>query len=604
MGPLISSSPARATSKATIRARWRASLAVLVLASSLAVGAVPGWVAPAFAQTSAARPVSRPVVQPLPGQGGRLNAALGRLGRNPRDVEALIDAGGAAIDMGDTEAAVGFFKRADQVVPGNPRVLAGLASATVRNNDPVAAIALFDQAEKAGARAAMLAGDRGLAYDLVGDNAQAQRHYRLALANGANAEVTRRLALSQAIAGDQSGAEATLLPLLQMQDKAGWRTRAFVLAILGKPDEAVTVAKSLLPPDLATAISPYLRYMPRLTRAQQAAAANFGAFPRASEIGVDDPRIAALAPPDAPGSRVAGADQLLVPGGEPLGRKPLGRKPPGEGDEARPSRAPRDRGSRAAALAARAAPPEPVPARQAGAPAELPAERPPVAAAPSAATTTRPPVAAPASPTAVPAFPDLARITEPGRVPPPPPAPAPPAAPPPATPPPAAPPPAAPPPAAPPPATPPPRISLSEAFSDLGKPAVATVPAPGAVDITRIAPAGRKPPQLARPAPTAAPPKAPPPTHPSRIWVQLGIGRDKQALAWGWRRLARQVPDLFRGWPAFVSDSGPSNRMLAGPFGSEAAASAFVAQLERARVVGPFVWVSPAGQVVDSLDLR
>ena len=78
----------------------------------------------------AAGSVSQPVVQKLPGVDGvTLNAALARLGRNPRDVEALIDAGNAALAMGDVDAATGFYRRADQVAPGNPRVKAGLAGA-------------------------------------------------------------------------------------------------------------------------------------------------------------------------------------------------------------------------------------------------------------------------------------------------------------------------------------------------------------------------------------------------------------------------------------------------------------------------------------------
>ncbi|MEO6094061.1 MAG: SPOR domain-containing protein [Novosphingobium sp.] len=532
----------------------------MALAIADGFAAKAGWIAPAFAQTSAARRLpGLASEQPPPGRGAaRLDAALGRLGRDPRDLEALIDAGGAAIEMGDIEAAIGFFNRADQVVPRNARVLAGLARARARSNDPVAAIALFEQARKAGASESMLAGDRGLAYDLVGDNARAQSDYRLALANGTDAEVVRRLALSQAIAGDQNAAEATLLPLLQLQDKAGWRTRAFVLAILGQPDQAVTVARSLLPPDLATAIAPYLRYMPRLTRAQQAAAANFGAFPRASEIGIDDPRIASISLPARPGARSPGADGQLVPSGEPLGRR---LRAAGEEPGAREQRG---RDAKAAALAARAAPPEPLPTRQAGAPAELTASRAPIVADAQVATSRAAPTPAPGERS----VPGLSRIAEPGRTP------------------------------APLAAAPALRISLSEAFSDLGKPGPAAR-APGAVDITRVAPASTKPAQLARTAP-----KPPPPTHPSRIWVQLGIGRDKPALGWDWRRLARQAPDSFKGRRPFVSDSGPSNRMLAGPFGSEAEASAFVAELEKARVVGPFIWVSPAGQVVDSLEER
>ncbi|MCC6827464.1 MAG: tetratricopeptide repeat protein [Novosphingobium sp.] len=274
---------------------------------------------PVAAQTGGS--VSQPVVQRIPGSGGvTLNAALARLGRNPRDVEALIDAGNAALAMGDVDAATGFYRRADQVAPGNPRVKAGLAGAMVRNGDPFGAIPLFDEAERAGALDSVLAADRGLAYDLVGDNASAQRYYRQALASGSNDDASLRLALSQAISGDRKGADATLAPMLQRQDKAAWRTRAFALAILGQPDEAVSIARTVLPGTLADGIAPYLRYMPRLTRAQQAAAANFGAFPLPSEIGRDDPRVAQFAPAGTRRPALASADSGLVPKGEPLGR--------------------------------------------------------------------------------------------------------------------------------------------------------------------------------------------------------------------------------------------------------------------------------------------
>src|SRR5205085_5995291 len=128
-----------------------------------------------------------------------------------------------------------------------------------------------------------------------GDNARAQRDYYVVLAAGPDPVVSRRLALSQAMAGDVRGAEQTLLPLLQKQDLAAYRTRAFALAIAGRGEEAVQIAETMLPATLSGRMSPYLRYMPRLTRAQQAAAANLGAFPAAGEIGRDDPALAAYA---------------------------------------------------------------------------------------------------------------------------------------------------------------------------------------------------------------------------------------------------------------------------------------------------------------------
>lgn len=137
------------------------------------------------------------------------------------------------------------------------------------------------------------------------------------------------------------------------------------------------------------------------------------------------------------------------------------------------------------------------------------------------------------------------------------------------------------------------RQTLAEAFSDLGRPAADATPASGAVDIRRIRPA-REP----GPGAAAAPPA---PVHPSRIWAQLATGRDKNALAFDFRRMVREAEVPFRNRRPFVSAWGQTNRLLTGPFETEAAANAFLAQLRRAGIDGAFVWTSPAGQVVDAL---
>ena len=101
--------------------RGKAILApvLILLAGALAAPAVQG----------------QAVVQPLPRASASqaLNAALVRLGHDPRDLDALIDAGKAALGMGDIDAAVGFFARADQLSPDNMRVKGGLAGALVRS---------------------------------------------------------------------------------------------------------------------------------------------------------------------------------------------------------------------------------------------------------------------------------------------------------------------------------------------------------------------------------------------------------------------------------------------------------------------------------------
>lgn len=536
----------------------------------------------------------------------------------------MVSAGGAAKAMGDHEAAIGFYRRALQVAPKDVRVKAGLAGALVQSGDPYAAIPLFEQAEAGGAKIASLAADKGLAYDLVGDPASAQRYYRVVLANGENAEVRRRLAISQAISGDRKAMETTLAPLLQQQDKAAWRSRAFALAILGKIEESTKITDTILPKSIAQGISPFLSYMPRLTAGQQAAAANLGRFPRASEIGRDDPRNAQVARTAVSGARVATIDRSLIPQGTALGRavatteSERAAKP-----EAKPAaKAPKTQ---------RVAPPEPRPERtvlgEAG-PTSPPAPAVPAASgslpnassAPSPTIVPRaaslaPAASAPATPAAVPQAPaqpapapremgfsepprsvlgtgpapgfDLATLpsavlaaSEGRRL---------------------------------------PASSVAEAFGDLGLPVIEAAPASGAVDIRAIRPAKVEVPAKAEAnapgsksgvkvqrggkaqAAKAAPPKPVPPSHPSRIWVQIGVGQNKAAMEYDWRKLARKYPDVFRNRKANVSDMGRTNRMLIGPFASMKEANAFLAALKKVDIPGPHVWTSPAGQVVDAL---
>jgi Flp pilus assembly protein TadD len=564
---------------------------------------------------------SQPVIQSdapagLNSDSINLNAALTRLGRNPRDGQALIDAGQAALAIGDVDAAVGFFNRADQVTPGNSTVKLGLARALVRKGNPFDAIPLFEVAERSGPLGTAAALDRGLAYDLVADNASAQRSYRQALAAGPSDEATRRLAISLAITGDKRGSATTLSPLLTRQDKGAWRARAFALAILGQADEAISIVNGTLPASLASGIAPYMRYMPRLTPAQQAAAANFGQFPRASEIGQDDPRIARYATTGSRRTALASADGGLIPRGEPLGRsksdrdasRDFSRNAVTNSARATPPLAapqlaiatadPKTRriydtsGFPAFGSPVQAAQPRPTqPLAQTESPATRTVSAPPSTVAPrsgAAQSATLAGIIARSASTSVTAapLPVPAPVPVPGPVTPsrpavtvapvvrtPPSAPAPPVPP------------------------VPRRQSLSEAFSDLGRPAADTAPASGSVDIRRIKPARELAPGLAAAAPVT-------PSHPSRIWVQLATGRDKAALAYDWRRMARQVEVAFKGRRPSTSTWGQANRLLVGPFESEAAAGSFLAQLRRANVDGAFVWTSPAGQVVDALGPR
>jgi len=281
---------------------------VLALAAVLApVSFVP-------AAAAAQEVTSREVVQPLPSQEvERLNRALMALARRPKSLDALVEAGDASLALDDLDAAMGFYGRADDIDSANARVKLGIAAVYLRSGRPVEALEAFALAEAAGATPPEYARERGLAYDLVGDNEQARTAYEQALAiEPDDPETIRRLALSHAIAGNQASFEDTLRPLLDKRNYAAFRTRAFGLAILGEQARAAAIVDAVMPRDLAGRLTPYLAYMPRLTRAQQAAAANLGIFPRAAEIGREDPRIARF-------SREAEADSRLEPAGAPLG---------------------------------------------------------------------------------------------------------------------------------------------------------------------------------------------------------------------------------------------------------------------------------------------
>ncbi len=281
--------------------------------------------------TSAQESTSREVVQPLPSKDvQRLNRSLLRLAKRPDNVEALLDAGKAATAVGDLDAAIGFYSRADELSPNNAQVKLGMATVFMRSGRPVDALPLFNAAQSAGADAKDFLSDRALALDLVGDNSSAQTAYKRAIAlNSGDIESKRRLAVSYAISGNRAGFEETLRPLLDRRDFASFRARAFGLAIMGEQDRAQAIVEAVMPRDLAGRITPYLSFMPRLTKSQQAAAANLGIFPRAADIGQEDARIAAyVAGTEAPTATVArSADSRLAPSGRPLGRSAVAANP-------------------------------------------------------------------------------------------------------------------------------------------------------------------------------------------------------------------------------------------------------------------------------------
>jgi Flp pilus assembly protein TadD len=208
-----------------------------------------------------------------------LSRYLRVLATTPDNMQALIGAGQAALAVGDTNAAAGFFSRADTLDSKNGQVKAGLADTMLANGNARAALRLFNEAVNLGVNQADIAADRGLAYDLRGSPKRAQADYGLAMRTKPSDEVTRRMALSYAFAGDRASALATLDPLLRKQDIPAWRDRVFVYALTGDLADAQHDAALVLPPAQVAELAPYLPKLAGLKASEKAAAIHLGRFP-------------------------------------------------------------------------------------------------------------------------------------------------------------------------------------------------------------------------------------------------------------------------------------------------------------------------------------
>ena len=197
---------------------------------------------------------------------------------NPKDFDALIGAGRSAIALGDAHAAGGFFARADEVNPRSPLPQAGMGAVAVLNGEPNAALPYFTRAQQLGAPVSSFALDRGLAYDLLGRQADAQADYRIAMTGRDAAEAKRRLALSLAISGNRAEALNLLGPLMAQGDAAAARTRAFVMALTGDTNGARVAIDAAMPGNWHS-VEPFIRRIATLRPGDKAAAVNLGIFP-------------------------------------------------------------------------------------------------------------------------------------------------------------------------------------------------------------------------------------------------------------------------------------------------------------------------------------
>ncbi|SIO10828.1 Flp pilus assembly protein TadD, contains TPR repeats [Parasphingorhabdus marina DSM 22363] len=583
---------------------WKhASLAILPV---LMAGLTP---APVFAQSA-------------PGaEQTRLQDALRRIARNSNDSSALADAGLAALDLGDTRAAIGFLAKADQIYPRSGRVKAGLARALLKEKNPFGALRYFDEAIANGFAVKDIAADRGLAYDLIGRNADAQKDYAIALQNGENDELLTRYAVSLGISGDLAGSEEKLYSLLQKSDRTAWRNRVFILAMNEQTKEANKIARQTMTRRMAEALKPFLKRMPKLTAAQKAAAVHFGHFPASENVGVDVASVRFAANSAVRGGE--GADAGLIPIGKPLGedaKKPrvlampdtsLRRRPGSVGNTATvpeaedreitvlegaqelprpgsPISADRSAGTlidnpaRGSTESARpgfeTAVTVPSQSREQPKSAEV-AKSPPALVSQSVERKVeiagvQPPVTGnqPASssaestgkkPVQLVNF-DLATAGtgstgEAG--------------------------------------APIERKPLSDIIGAINIPEREKQSAVVPVDLAQITPA--KPQSAVEKAEESEPVKAEP-EHPRRFWVQLATGSNASALKFDYRRFARKSPDLFKGKEGWTSPWGRMTRLVVGPFEDLASAKKFEADFRKGGGDG-FAWISADGTVVKQL---
>lgn len=141
------------------------------------------------------------------------------------------------------------------------------------------------------------------------------------------------------------------------------------------------------------------------------------------------------------------------------------------------------------------------------------------------------------------------------------------------------------------------RLSLAEAFADLGTPASApAVAAAGAVDVARLAEARRAADAKAAKEEAARAAKAKreadakaakekaeqraKAAEPARHWIQVGVGRNVSAFGFDWKKLVKQAGGTLDGKGPWAVKYGATNRMLAGPYATEAAARAALKTLK------------------------
>ena len=489
-----------------------------------------------------------------------LRDAMRRISFSPSDADALADAGNASLLLGDANAALNFFTRANAIRPNNSRIVSGLAIATVRTENPFEALRLFDDAVRLGASERSIAADRALAFDLLGNFGRAQQDYQLARTVASSDDIIIRQAVSLSLAGQKEQADAMLLPLLQRNSPTAWRARAFMLAARGDLRESNKVAQGFMDAPSAQKMERFFRLMPNLTGAQQAAAIHLGHFPTSQSVGRDSEqvrRVAATAQQPAVGP----AQNRLIPSGAPLGTKPTAARD--AKSEAKPQSRPDRRAQERVAVQAAVPPtPRPDPVVAKVEPAVTVAAATPTAQEPVTLAAAMPQQPAPAkiiaAPTSVPATNASAGF------------------------------------------------SLDAIVGAIEIPESEQRPSEIPVDLKKLKPVTPKAAEDASKAakidPKAAAKAKLEAANPARIWVQIATG-EASGLGFDYRKLTKNNPVLFKAQKPWTSPWGKTARLLVGPFADVKAAKKWEGDFKKAGG-DAFMWKSEIGVPVNALKVK
>ena len=489
-----------------------------------------------------------------------LRDAMRRISFSPSDADALADAGNASLLLGDANAALNFFTRANAIRPNNSRIVSGLAIATVRTENPFEALRLFDDAVRLGASERSIAADRALAFDLLGNFGRAQQDYQLARTVASSDDIIIRQAVSLSLAGQKEQADAMLVPLLQRNSPTAWRARAIMLAARGDLRESNKVAQGFMDAPSAQKMERFFRLMPNLTGAQQAAAVHLGHFPTSQSVGRDSEQVRRVAA-TVPQSVVSPGQNRLIPSGAPLGTKPTAARD--AKSEAKPQSKPdRKTQERNEVQAAVATTPRPDPVFAKVDLAVTVAGTTPTAQEPVSLAAATPPQPAPAkiiaASTAVPASTASAGF------------------------------------------------SLDAIVGAIEIPESEQRPSEVPVDLKKLKPvtpkAAADASKAAKIDPKAAAKAKLEAANPARIWVQIATG-EASGLGFDYRKLTKNNPVLFKAQKPWTSPWGRTARLLVGPFPDAKAAKKWEGDFKKAGG-DAFIWKSEIGVPVNALKVK